>query len=183
MYVSDDSCDELLLDVCVCVFSRVWTSATPWIVTCQAPLSMSFPRQEYWSGLPFPSPGYLPHLVIEATSLSSPALAGGFFTDEPPGNVYLGTGCKSLLSDTLYSSTQLKFTPRFPRCPQVSSLKYFLFSVNLQLSEHTQWPLRKCFIRFLLCSITGRNTDYNEVLLGEKQWRCNLLKIRSLWQV
>ena len=44
---------------------------------------MGFPRQEYWSGLAFPSPGDVPDSGIE---LSSPALAGGFFTIEPPGN-------------------------------------------------------------------------------------------------
>ena len=43
---------------------------------------MGFPRQEYWSGLPFPSPGYLPDPGIESTS---PALRGVFFTTEPPG--------------------------------------------------------------------------------------------------
>ena len=41
---------------------------------------MGFPRQEYWDGLPFPSPGDLPGLEIEPVSLTSPALAGGFFT-------------------------------------------------------------------------------------------------------
>ena len=46
---------------------------------------MGFPRQEYWSGLPFPTPGDLPDPEIELTSLASPALAGGFFTTEPPG--------------------------------------------------------------------------------------------------
>ena len=46
----------------------------------QAPLSMGFPRQEYWSGLPFPSPGDLPDPGIESMSLMSPALVGGFFT-------------------------------------------------------------------------------------------------------
>ena len=51
-------------------------------ITLQAPLSMGFSRQEYWSGLPFPSPGDLPNPGIEPTS---PALAGGFFTTEPPG--------------------------------------------------------------------------------------------------
>ena len=51
-----------------------------WTVVCQAPLSMEFSRQEYWSGLPFPFPGDLPELGIELTSLVSPALAGGFFT-------------------------------------------------------------------------------------------------------
>ena len=60
-------------------------SAKPWIAACQAPLSMEFSRQEYWSGLPFPPPGDLPSPGIEAASLASPALAGGFFTAAPPG--------------------------------------------------------------------------------------------------
>ena len=53
---------------------------TPWTITRQAPVSMGFPRQEYWSGLPFPSPGDLLDSGIEP---GSPALAGGFFTTEP----------------------------------------------------------------------------------------------------
>ena len=57
------------------------SSATPWTVAHQALLSVEFSRQEYWSGLPFPSPGDLPDLGIES---ASPALAGGFFTAEPP---------------------------------------------------------------------------------------------------
>ena len=55
---------------------------TPCTVAHQAPLSMEFPRQEYWSGLPFPSPGEFPDLGIEPTY---PAVAGGFFTTEPTG--------------------------------------------------------------------------------------------------
>ena len=55
---------------------------TPWIVACQAPLSMEFPRQEYWSGLPFPSPGDLLDPEIKP---KTPALTGGFFTTESPG--------------------------------------------------------------------------------------------------
>ena len=58
------------------------TLATPWTVAHQAPLSMGFPRQEYWSGLSFPSPGDLPNPGIKPTS---PALADGFLTIEPPG--------------------------------------------------------------------------------------------------
>ena len=54
--------------------------ATPWTVAHQAPLSMEFSRQEYWSGLPFPSPGDLPDSGTEPASLSSRALEGGFFT-------------------------------------------------------------------------------------------------------
>ena len=53
---------------------------TPWAVAHQALLSMGFSRQEYWSGLPFLSPGDLPDPGIEWVSLASPALAGRFFT-------------------------------------------------------------------------------------------------------
>ena len=56
--------------------------ATPWTVACQAALSMGFPRQEYWSGLPFPSPGYLPDPGIEPLS---PALEADALTSEPQG--------------------------------------------------------------------------------------------------
>ena len=55
---------------------------TPWNVACQAPLFMAFPRQEYWSKLPFPSPRDLPDPGTEAMSS---ALAGRFFTTEPLG--------------------------------------------------------------------------------------------------
>ena len=61
-------------------FSRVRLFVIPWTVARQAPLSMGFSRQEYWSGLPCPPPGDLPHPGIEPESLTSPALAGGFFT-------------------------------------------------------------------------------------------------------
>ena len=64
-------------------FSRVWLFVTPWTVSCQAPLSMAFSRQEYWSGLPCPPPGDLPDPGMGLTSLRSPALAGGFFTTSP----------------------------------------------------------------------------------------------------
>ena len=59
---------------------------TPWAIAHQATLSMGFPRQEYWSGLPCLPPGDLPYPRIEPVS---PALAGGFFTAEPPEILYL----------------------------------------------------------------------------------------------
>ena len=62
--------------------SRVRLFVIPWTVTYQAPPSMGFSKQEYWKGLPFPSPGELPN---PGTELSSLALASVFFTTEPPG--------------------------------------------------------------------------------------------------
>ena len=59
-------------------------SATPRTVGHQAPLSMGFPRPEYWSGS-FPSLGDLPNPGIEPMSPASPSLAGRFFTTDPPG--------------------------------------------------------------------------------------------------
>ena len=84
------------------LFSRVWLLATPQTLACQAPLSMGFRRQEYWSGMPFPPPGDLLDPGIEPASPVSPALAGGFSTsvslengwspnNNEPDSVPLGT--------------------------------------------------------------------------------------------
>ena len=104
----------------MCVLSHVQLFATPWTVACQVPLFMGFPRQEYWSVLPFPSPGDLSHPGIEPVS---PALAGRFFTTEPPGKPSSTTlvpririmwpkliflGVKSLDLDTLSKMASLK---------------------------------------------------------------------------
>ena len=68
--------------------------AMPWTVARQAPLSMGFPRQEHWGRLPFLPPGDLPDPGMEPRS---PALAGGFFTTEPPKK--LSFGCYRSLID------------------------------------------------------------------------------------
>ena len=72
--------DIVLARVCVQTLSCVRLFAAPWTVSRQAPLSLGFPGQEYWSGKPFPPPGDLPDPGMEPMSLMSPALAGGFFT-------------------------------------------------------------------------------------------------------
>ena len=61
-------------------FSRVLLFVILWIVACQAPMSMGFPMQEYWSGLPCPSPGNPPDPEVKPASLTSPVLASGFST-------------------------------------------------------------------------------------------------------
>ena len=81
-------------------------SAAPWTVAGQAPLSMGFPRQEHWSGLSFPPPGDFPDPGIK---LTSPTLAGRFFTTEPPEKP-MGVSCleagkkeeRNVLVDTTY---------------------------------------------------------------------------------
>ena len=69
--------------------SRVRLFVTPWTVAHQAPLSMGFSKQEYWSGLPFPSPGELPNPGIKPRS---PVFQTDALTSEPPGKTLLGVG-------------------------------------------------------------------------------------------
>ena len=76
--------------MCVSVLSLVQLFATPKTVAHQAPLFMGFSRQEYWNGVPFPLPGDLPNPGIKPRSPVSPALAGRFFTTEPPGKPHRG---------------------------------------------------------------------------------------------
>ena len=76
----------------VCVQS-IWLFATPWSIARQAPLSMEVSRQEYWSGLPFPSPGDLASPGTASTSLASPALADGFVTTVSPGKPVMFVKC------------------------------------------------------------------------------------------
>ena len=82
-------------------FSRVRLFATPWTVACQAPLSLGFSRQEYWSGLPFPSPGDLPDPGIEPGSL---ALEADALTSEPPGKIFIKVLLKNSKSIKFYTN-------------------------------------------------------------------------------
>ena len=75
--------------LCAQSLSCVHLFATPWTVARQAPLSMGFSRQEYWSGLPFPIPGDFPNQGIKPAFLVSPELAVRSFTTEPSGKPYI----------------------------------------------------------------------------------------------
>ena len=77
------------------LFSHIQFFVTPWIVACQAPLSTGFLRQEYWSGLPFPSPGDLRDPGMEPRS---PALQVDPLTPEPPGKCQLNSRYTGLTS-------------------------------------------------------------------------------------
>ena len=87
----------------------------PWTATRQAPLSVEFSRQEYWSGLSFPPPGDLPDPRIEPASPLSPAFAGGFFTIAPLGKRVFVTGKNT--SDSLLDP----FLLLSPLCPVAMS--------------------------------------------------------------
>ena len=84
---------------CAQLLSHVWLFVTTWTVACQAPLSMGFSRQGYWSGLPFPSPGYLSIPGIEPRS---PTLQGDSLLSEPPGKPKnTRVNCHFLLQENL----------------------------------------------------------------------------------
>ena len=86
---------------CAQLISHVQVFAIPWTATRQAPLSMGFPRQEYWSRLPFPTPGNLPAPGIKPMSPVSLALKGRFFNHPANQEALTGLGNTNLLS---YSS-------------------------------------------------------------------------------
>ena len=89
----------MMQPACVCAqsLSCVWFFGTPWTEACQAPMSMELPQQEYWNGVPFPSPGDFHDPGIEPKTLVSPALAGRFFTTAPPGKSHLMQNLISLI--------------------------------------------------------------------------------------
>ena len=92
----------------VCMISHVWLFVTPRAVAWLTPLSMGFSRQEYWSALPFPSPGGLPKPGIEHISPVSPALASGLFTTVSGKPL---SPCSAQLS-----RVRLSMTPRTAAC-------------------------------------------------------------------
>ena len=83
---------SLIVNMCAYMLSRVQLFSTPWTLACGAALSMGFSRQEYWSGLPFPSPGDFPNRGIEP---GSPTLQADSLPSESPGKPKI-TGVDSL---------------------------------------------------------------------------------------
>ena len=85
--ITNQLAPNLTLSCCVCLcefLSHVQLFVTPWTIACQAPLSTEISRQEYWSGLSFPSPGDLPNPGIKP---GSPALQADFLLCEPLGKL------------------------------------------------------------------------------------------------
>ena len=111
---------------CVCAksLSRVQFFTTPWTVACQASLSMVFSRQEYWSRFPCPPPEDFPNPGTEPASLTSPALAGGFFTASTTWEAPIGRisqFSRSGVSDSLWPHG-LQLTR--PPCPSPTPRVY-----------------------------------------------------------
>ena len=100
--------------MCLCGQSlcHVRLFETPWTIALQAALSMAFPRQEYWSGLPLPSPRDLPDPGIKPTS---PALVDELFSTEPPGKPRFWILCKKEKTDIILALMSLQYSGFFPK--------------------------------------------------------------------
>ena len=110
-----------------CPLYRVRLFATLWTVARQVPLPVEFSRQEYWSGLSFPPPGDLPDQGVEPASLTSPALAGGFFTGWVTGILFSSPLASRLTKEEIWSSTA-----QFQACVnQTGSLSSFSLPLNI----------------------------------------------------
>ena len=145
----------------VCVlscFSHVQLFVAPRTAARQAPLSMGFSRQEYWSGLPCPPPGDLPNPGIEPESPVSPALAGRFFTTSVTGEAqYTHTHIHIHVVVQSLSRVRLFATPRTAACQ--SSLSFSISRSLLELipiesvmpSSHllSVIPFSSCLLPFL----------------------------------
>ena len=103
-YWSPHALEPMLCNKGMCVLSRVRFFVTPWAVAHQSPLPMESSRQEYQGGLPFPTPGDLPDPGIEPASLTSPVLAGTFFTTALPGRPLQWGVCTLQLESSPHSS-------------------------------------------------------------------------------
>ena len=127
---------------------------TSWNVAHQAPLSMGFPRQEYWSRLPFPPPGNPPNPGIEPVS---PALAGSFFTTVPPGKsqpteaslIFQSPGNMLLPYPSTHAASPLPGTPTLVPSAVGIILKWLVapFSVFLQPSSLIPASVHPCVCR------------------------------------
>ena len=108
--------------------SVISDSATPGTVARQAALFMGFPKQEYWGGLPFLSPGDLPNSGIKPTSPVSPALAGDSLLSEPSGEATGETGSEKLLASTGMSANNVPLgSLQGYRLCNICSRKYLVF--------------------------------------------------------
>ena len=158
--------------VCACTLSHLQLFVTLWTVVCQAPLSLGFSRQDYWSQLPFPPPGDLLDLGIEPMSPVSPALAGGFFTAEPPGRPTL---CNLLFIDQKLRIRGIRqMVQGYPPSRAV-------FRPHLPFSKPQLFPL------FPATSAGGQKHVVKEMLNYfcvrhlKNRWYCVLISLFCLW--
>ena len=139
--------------VVVVLLSCVWLFVTPWTIAHESPLSLGFPRQEYWSGLPLVSPEDLPDPVMEP---KSPVLAGEFFTTEPLGK---SPKVRKNYPKTFWSISHICWTPTQRFWP-------FIFRIPFLASIYV--------LLFILKKIFGHTTPHVDMV--------HLIFVRGAWK-
>ena len=126
-------------------FSHVWLFATLWTTAVQAPLSVGFSRQEYWSRLLCPPPGDLPNPGTEPESPASPALAGGFFTTSATWEASFYIDYVKLYSYALQRSCLKPGAPPY----KIDDYRKSQHNSFIYLSLHSY--LQKCTLHMYIC--------------------------------
>jgi len=140
------------------LLSCVQLFATPWTVDYQPPLSMEFSRQEYWSGLPFPSPGYLFNPGIKPRS---PALQADALPFEPPGKTYdLGNAGNLISGSSSFSKPNLDIWNFLVHITQETSMHDFKHDLTSMGNEY-DCPMVSIFFIYLF----QLEDNYNIVLV------------------
>ena len=142
---------EVLMLLCAKSLSRVWFFVNPWTVASQAPLSLGFSRQEYWSGLPCPPPGDLPDPGIKPVSLMPPALTARFFTTSA---TWKACEVPKTLEMLLFSTVASRHTPPTPST-SISWAAWPLLSPSYSGHTGGMTALRSCRSSSLLRIYTG----------------------------
>ena len=140
-------------------FSCVHLWGTLWTVVRQAPLSMGFSRQEYWSGLPCPPPGDLPNPGIKPRSLRSPALAGRLFTTSATGEAQQGNPTQQWKRRTADAYNNLD--------PVSVGHRDVLPDAESQTEKHTLWV----HVREVLKQANGLYGDSHQISEKEREQR------------
>ena len=127
--------------------SRVQLFVTPWTIALQAPPSMGFSRREYWSGLPFPSPGDLPNPGIEAQSLAPPVLQADSFPSEPPGE-----GIQPSKERNLFGRRKKKTEQKKVNTQKVFMSPFFIYLLSQFKCKTLKSPRPRHTRTFISCS-------------------------------
>ena len=167
-YLHLDSVIHSLIKMKGCVLSHVQLFATTWTIASQAPLSMEFSRWEYWSGLPFPSPGYVPDPGFEPMSLPSSCIGRKILYQLS----LQGKQSKWKLTSTwpcgVYSHFK-GFHHIFQSCSVRFSKIYFMISVtNLMDHKYFIYYMVRALIDIkLVCDYWNSTTDFFLITLTE----------------
>ena len=155
------------------LLSRVLLFVTPWAIAHRAPLPLEFPRQEYWSGLPFSSPGDFPDPGIKPMSPASPTLADRFFTTEPlwMSLWYIDTLSEFLAKASLFFWHFSQFSGQYAHPRRWAEWEeIFLRWVSLWGGKRGIWP--EGFPHSYLISQGRRNAWLMILWGGCLQWKC-----------